>query len=303
MIPESAKKIITEMPAEMHKGKAGKTLIIAGSPGMAGAAALSVRGALRSGAGIVKAGICEEILNILQVLNPEAMCVSREPESDGILPEMDISEFDSIAAGPGLGAGKKQYDTVIRLINEFNGPIVLDADALNSLAMFPENFSSVVCDKIKQRTEATVMTPHPGEADRILKALGHESCKVMGRRKAAEVLCERTGAVILMKGAGTIVCSPDRDEVYINDTGNPGMATGGSGDVLTGVIASFLARQKAGGAGGDEFDAVVTGALVHGMAGDIAADVYGQYGMTSGDIADNIAKAIKNINNGGHNGY
>lgn len=303
IIPQAAVKATGELPRDMHKGNAGKTLIVAGSPGMAGAAVLSARGALHSGAGIVKCGICEEILNVVQICVPEAMCVARNMNINGMIPVMNPGEFDSIAVGPGLGSGEDRFRLIINLLLDYDGPVVIDADGLNSLALYSEDFTSQVCNLIRNRKGDTIMTPHPGEADRLLKAMGEENCASMGREKAARLISERTGAVTLLKGSHTIVAQPGEEKIYMNETGNPGMASGGSGDVLTGVIAAILAKANAGGSSLTAFEAASAGAFIHGLAGDIAAEKIGEQGMCSGDIADNIADAIRVINNGGNDGH
>lgn len=300
-IPKCVTDTIRKLPDDMHKGQAGKTLIVAGSPGMAGAAVLSARAALRSGAGIVKVGICSEILNVIQISVPEAMCVDRDRKTAGILPTMNPEEFDSIAIGPGIGAGKEQCQMTVRLLSDFEGPMIIDADGLNSLSQHSENFAEV-CRIIKERKGKTIITPHPGEANRILKALGENTVQDMGRVSAAKAISQGMSTVTLLKGPGTVVCSPDGSEIYINETGNPGMATGGSGDVLTGIIAALLAGESVRGTV-NCVQVAAAGAYIHGLAGDIAAENFGQQGMISGDIANCIAKAIEVINNGGNDGY
>lgn len=287
---EYVNTIIRERPKDIHKGQCGRVLIVAGSEGMAGAAALTAAGALKSGAGLVKTAVPEELFTILQVLVPQAMCISRRslcslrsPEKDGFGIE-ELNLFDSVAIGPGLGVDEKNYELIKDILNYYKGTVILDADGLNTMCRFDMDLGS-----LKSRSEAVIITPHPGEGNRLLKALGcDDTVQTLGRKAAAEFLSRETGAVVLLKGAGTLVSS-DSEGTYINTTGNPGMAKGGSGDVLTGVIAALSAY------GISDFDSAKTGAFIHGMAGDIAAERLGQWGMTSADIEKALPYAFKNI--------
>ena len=182
-----------------------------------------------------------------------------------------------------MGVDEKSYLLIRRILNDYDGPVVLDADGLNSFCRFDEGLTT-----IKERKSPTVLTPHPGEADRLLAALGERDVKTLGRVYAAEILAKRLSSIVLLKGSGTLVTFEGRG-TYINTTGNPGMATGGSGDVLTGVIAAIAAS------GVDAFDAAKTGAFIHGMAGDIAEKRQGQWGMTSVDIEEALPAAFKKI--------
>ena len=281
---EYVNTVIKERPREIHKGQCGRVLILAGSVGMAGAAVLSARGALKSGAGLVKVALPPELFTIVQTAVPQATCVSAA--------DMSVSEefsprsldiYGAIAAGPGMGVDEKSYLLIRRILNDYDGPVVLDADGLNSFCRFDEGLTT-----IKERKSPTVLTPLPGEADRLLAALGERDVKTLGRVYAAEILAKRLSSIVLLKGSGTLVTFEGRG-TYINTTGNPGMATGGSGDVLTGVIAAIAAS------GVDAFDAAKTGAFIHGMAGDIAEKRQGQWGMTSVDIEDALPAAFKKI--------
>lgn len=271
--------VIRERPREIHKGQCGRVLIAAGSVGMAGAAVLSVGGAVKSGAGLVKAAVPHEIFNILQISVPEAMCTGISDED--FLRSVSIN--DAAAIGPGMGVGEEKYQLIEKILKEFEGPVVIDADGINNLCRFGK-----ISDILKERSHSVILTPHPGEGDRILKALGEKSIKQLGRIEAAETISEKTGAVVLLKGADTVVTSAE-EGTYINTTGNPGMAKGGSGDVLTGVITAIAAS------GVNAFDAAKAGAFIHGMAGDIAAEKIGQWGMTSADIRDALPAAFKKI--------
>lgn len=276
---EYVNTVIKERPKEIHKGQCGRVLIIAGSVGMAGAAVLAARGALKSGAGLIRIAAPEELFDILQTAVPQATCMSISE----VISLRSAEIYKAIAIGPGMGVDEKNYFLIKEILREYDGPVVLDADGLNSLARFDENL-----ENIRQRKSPTILTPHPGEADRLLAALGENSVKILGRIKSAELLAEKTGAVVLLKGAGTLVTFKGNG-TYINTTGNPGMATGGSGDVLTGVIAAIAAS------GVEAFSAVKAGAFIHGMAGDIAEERHGQWGMTSVDIEEALPAAFKKI--------
>lgn len=271
--------IIRERPCEIHKGQCGRVLIIAGSKGMAGAAVLAAGGALRSGAGLVRLAVPEELFIILQTAVPQATCMSISQE----LSPRSLDIFGAIAIGPGIGVDEENYIRIKKILSGFMKPVVLDADGLNTMCRFDRRLES-----LRKRKGKTILTPHEGEADRLLKALGRDSVKSMGRREAAETIAGETGAVVLLKGSKTLV-TMEGFGTYINTTGNPGMATGGSGDVLTGVIAALA------GYGISAFDAARSGAFIHGMAGDIAAERLGQWGMTSVDIEEALPAAFKKI--------
>lgn len=307
---EYVRKVLKDRPVNIHKGDAGRVLIVAGSEGMAGAAVLAARGALYSGAGLVKICVPRDLFGILQTAVPEAMCVPRDHD--------DFKQYDAVAIGSGLGVSEENYRLVENIMLSYRGPIVIDADGLNCLAEYakaptadagvtkelstiPTEMSSIIPEMIRNRKGVTILTPHPGEADRLLKAMGQYGYKALGREKSARVLAEITNAVVLLKGAGTLIATNsgraynvEQDEVnlkmYVNPTGNPGMATGGSGDVLTGIILSLLAQKylKA-----TPMQAVLTAAYIHGMAGDLSADNIGEYGMTAADIADSVSAILK----------
>ena len=268
--------IITPRPADLHKGQAGRVLIIAGSRGMAGAAVLASRGALYSGAGLVKVSVPDELFNILQISVPEAMCIDREEAA-----KADLSVYDAICIGPGIGTGEDAMSLLYRVMSDYSGPMVIDADGINCLCRYG------ALGEIKQREGITVFTPHPGEANRMLDSLGFGSYKELGREGTAAALAAATGAIVLLKGPETLVS--DGENTYVNPTGNPGMATGGSGDVLSGIITSLLAQKHLSA---DQVDRVNAAAFLHGLAGDIAAENIGEYGMTSADIADAVAAAF-----------
>jgi len=241
-----------------HKGESGHVLCVGGDHGSGGAALLCAEAALRSGAGLVSVATRGEHVAALLSRRPEAM--PHAVESDSELHPL-IARTDVIALGPGLGQGE-WGSALYRLALQAGKPLVIDADALNLLAHAPR----ILLDAI--------LTPHPGEAARLLDVA---TAQVQGDRfAAAQALAERHGAVVVLKGAGTIVAAPDRTPRVVA-VGNPGMAVGGMGDVLTGVIAALRAQ------GLPAFDAASAGALLHGLAGDAAARD-GERGLLPSDL-------------------
>ena len=291
------KNLIGPRPRDSHKGNNGRVLIIAGSEGMAGAAVMAAKAALKSGAGLVTVSISRQLFPILQTAVPEAMCMGRE----GILTE-DLSRYDAVAVGPGIGRGESQYRMVEHLLQDYGGPLIIDADGINSLCEYGIAPSRLrMYDMQTVRGDAPlVLTPHPGEADRLLLSFRQRPVSDLGRETAARTLARLTGGIVVLKGAGTLVSmSVGQDtEIWQNPTGNPGMATGGSGDVLTGVTAALAAYSRAGGAGAPAMkltDAVRAAVYMHGLAGDLAAARIGEIGMTAMDIADALPEAFRKI--------
>ncbi|MDR1028186.1 MAG: NAD(P)H-hydrate dehydratase [Clostridiales Family XIII bacterium] len=269
------KNVLKKRHRNIHKGDCGRVLIVAGSPGMAGAAALGAMGALRSGAGLVTVSIDETLFPIVQSLVPCATCVTRAAI------EEDIERWDAIAIGPGLGTDEGAVKTLESVLGAYAGIAVIDADALNIMAARGLD--------LRKSAVRAIFTPHAGEAARLL---GTEPRAIESdRADAACALAERFHAIAVLKGSETLVASPDGN-TSVNPTGNPGMATGGSGDVLSGVIASFA------GQGFGARAAARAGVYIHGLAGDIKADEIGEYGLIATDIADTLPKAIQTVNHG-----
>ncbi len=263
---------IKKRERDIHKGNCGKVLIFAGSKGMAGAAVLCAKAALRTGAGLVRVSVPEELFPILQVGVPEATCMTRERLFE------DLMQYSAIAIGPGLGDEIKNGNLIKKIINTTDKPVVIDADGLNLLQEDP--------GIMRQAKAKLIITPHPGEAARLLKRKTAEINE--NRLESARGLAAVTGAVTVLKGADSVVATPE-GKTYINTTGNPGMATGGSGDVLTGVIAALA------GQGLEPEAAAASGVFLHGLAGDLASDRVGEYGLIASDIADMVAIAVKSI--------
>ncbi|MHC4262120.1 MAG: NAD(P)H-hydrate dehydratase [Planctomycetota bacterium] len=273
---------LSKLPPDAHKGDAGRVLLLVGSDAMPGAAVLATRAALRGGAGLVHVACADRRpLSTLPLVAPEAILVdlrvgsrgetAPEALADSLARTLEEGRFDAVAAGPGLGATRRTQVLVERLLECFEGPILLDADALNVFAGR--------AGELARSDSRLVLTPHPGEAERLLgRAIpGDES----GRTEAAVELAERTRATVLLKGAGSIVTDGDRKAH--NPTGNPGLAKGGSGDVLTGLAAAYLARRSLGWS---PFETLRATVWIHGRAGDIAAEQKGERGALPSDVIE-----------------
>jgi len=248
---------------------------------MAGAAALAGMAALRAGAGLVTIG-CPR--SVYPIVASRVTCVTTHPspETDagtfstaGLAEVVAFAEgFDVVALGPGLGRLADTTDFVCALTASLKKPMVIDADALNALAEDPLF--------LKQASAPRVLTPHPGEMGRLAGLTIKEVQKA--RRQVSAWFARHYRVLLVLKGNGTIVC--DGGRMYLNTTGNPGMATGGSGDVLTGVIAGLMAQRL------DPFDASVLGVYVHGLAGDLAARKFGQVSMVATDLLECLPQAF-----------
>ena len=265
-------RIFAPRRADTSKADYGNVVIFAGTSGMCGAAALSALSALRSGAGLVRAATLESNFVPIQTIAPEAICVLWSDAAD------DLSHYDAVAVGPGLGTGKEAREILRKVLSTYDGPLVIDADGLNTIAGggFDELISAAKAD--------IIMTPHAAEAARLL---GTETGS-LSRKELAERITEKYGCVCVSKGSGSVVTAPDGSE-YVNSTGNPGMATPGSGDVLTGVITALC------GQGCGSFDAAAAGCYIHGLAGDIACREKGERGMIARDIAGSLPQAFSSL--------
>jgi NAD(P)H-hydrate epimerase len=268
-----------------HKGTFGKVAVIAGSTGMTGAACLTASAALKSGAGIVTVGIPSSLNPILENKLTEVMTYPLKDTGLGSLSRdciKDIPDFlrdkDVLAIGPGLGKEDDIYDILEYILAKHSIPIVLDADGLNHIS---RNLRLLIDYKAP-----VVITPHPGEMAR-LTGMTVEEVSLQPVEVALD-FAKKTNVTVLLKGAASIVANP-QGEVYINNTGNCGMATAGSGDVLTGIIAGLIAQKY------EAYDAAVLGTFMHGLAGDEAANGKGQDSLTALDILENIPLAIKKL--------
>ncbi|MFQ5952495.1 MAG: NAD(P)H-hydrate dehydratase [Candidatus Omnitrophota bacterium] len=280
------RKHIEKIPVrreDSHKGDYGRIFVVAGSPGMTGAAFLCSEGALRTGSGLVTCGIAESLNPVMEVKLTEVMTLpltETQSHALGLAAEKEILKFakkcDVAVVGPGLGSDPETKPLVKILVQQIESPIVLDADGINGL--------EGDIDVLKDRSARLVLTPHPGE---MSKLIGKDVSEIQSMREdIAKSVAEVTGAVVCLKGHRTVVASPE-GEVYVNETGNSGMATGGMGDILTGMIASFI------GQGVDDFGSCVIAVNLHGLAGDIAAEKKGQFNMVATNVLEYLPEAFK----------
>ncbi|NLX69465.1 MAG: NAD(P)H-hydrate dehydratase [Clostridiales bacterium] len=276
---------IKKRSAAGHKGDFGKVAVIAGSTGMTGAATLTATAALRSGAGIAVLGIPASLNDILENKLTEVMTKPLKDNGTGCLHEdclddiLDLTEnMDVLAIGPGLGRNKAISEILRNIFGRINISIVLDADGLNGIS---ENINL-----LGQHTQPVVITPHVGEMARLT---GLTIAEILDSPVlVAQKFSQEQGIIVLLKGATTVVCEPG-GRVYFNTVGNSGMATAGSGDVLTGIIAGLIAQ------GYDAYEAAVLGAFLHGYAGNLAASLRGEAGMLAGDILEALPAALKEL--------
>lgn len=272
---EEAGAILHHRSKFSHKGTYGHALIAGGSEGKTGAAILCTRAALRTGAGLVTAYVPVISRDVMQASVPEAMVITSEEEKF-IAGRIPAVRFDAVGVGPGMGTADSVVSSLKFLLNEYKGPMVWDADALNVLS---ENKTW-----LEFLPPLTILTPHPGEFDRLTQK--HTSG--VDRLKTQKHFAQRYNVIVVLKGAHTSIAFPD-GSVTFNSSGNPGMATGGSGDVLTGIITALLAQ------GYNRSQSAMLGVYIHGLAGDIAASVNGQEGMIAGDIVDHIGGSMRMI--------
>ena len=274
---------IEPRPVQGHKGTFGRVLVVAGSVGMTGAAALAGRAALRAGAGLVRVATAASALPIVAAIEPSYTTLPLAQDSNGRISAKAIGailsaveENDVVAIGPGLGQSAGLRSVVEVLLGQEGLRLILDGDGLNNL--------SRLAGWPKKRKADMILTPHPGEMKRLWAGLSREDMP-KDRQETAVQAAVIAHAVVDLKGAGTVVT--DGRRIYTNTTGNPGMATAGSGDVLTGVIAALA------GQGLDSFDATVLGVYVHGLAGDLAADRLGQISIIATNIIDALPEAFR----------
>lgn len=253
----------------------GSALIFAGSIGMSGAAVLAAKGCLRSGAGLVTVHSARISLPILQTAVPEAMF---EPDqNENYISDMEVHHnHQVVSVGPGIGQNVKTINALEGLLKNYKNPMVLDADALNCIALRPHLLSLL--------PSYSIITPHIGEFDRLF---GEHNSTEQRLKKAIE-MAKYYNIIIVLKGHYTATIRPT-GRVYINSSGNPGMATGGAGDVLTGVITALLSQ------GIRPEQAATIGVYVHGKAGDISTEKWGEFGVLASEIADNCALALKDL--------
>lgn len=269
--------LLPDRHADGHKGTYGKILLLCGSRGYTGAAALAAMGALRSGAGLVYLAVPESIYEIEAVKLTEPV-IYPLPDSNGTYSISAVSQVlhliegkDAVLIGPGIGQSEGSLAVVLAVLEHYTGPVVLDADGINVLKAHK--------DVLRSRTSLTILTPHDGEFQRFGGVLTED------RIESASALATAYGVIVLLKGHRTVIT--DGEKTYLNTTGNPGMATGGSGDVLAGIITSLL------GQGLPALEAAACGAWLHGAAGDICAQEIGQYGMLPSEMVSVLPRLMK----------
>lgn len=268
-------KLLPRRDRTAHKGDFGRVHIFGGSVGFTGAPVLAALGALRTGAGLVYVSVPEEIYPIAAAKCLEAMPSPLPAGEAGTATALRaLAGKDAVLVGPGLGRSADAERLTLALLENAACPVVLDADGLNAVAAH--------IDKLDGRGKPTVLTPHEGEFVRLGGDLS------LGRETAARTFAQAHRCVLVLKGHGTVTALPD-GSTYVNTTGNPGMATGGSGDVLAGMILSLL------GQGLTPADAAAAAVWLHGRAGDLAAADKGEYGMLPSDLIERIPYAVKEI--------
>ena len=269
--------ILPDRRPDSHKGDYGKILLLCGSRGYTGAAALAAMGALRSGAGLVYLGVPESIYAIEAVKLTEPVVFPLPDQygklsTDALIQLGDmLPRMDAVLIGPGLGISEGTSQIVQYILKEAKCPVVLDADGISIAASHK--------DILRERTSATVLTPHAGEFSRLTGTMPTD--RVSNAKDAARDM----NVIMVLKGHETVIT--DGKCCYINNTGNPGMAVGGSGDVLAGVIVSLL------GQGVDPLQSAACGVWLHGAAGDVCAESFGQYGMLPGDMLNVLPRLLK----------
>ena len=265
-------------PRNAHKGDFGKVFILAGSEGYTGAPVLAARAALRVGSGLVYLGVPQEIYPIIAVKCDEAMPFPLPENYSAILER--ATGCDVALIGPGLGRGPKAERLALSLLKDLTIPVVLDADGINALAGH--------IDILDKRSALTVLTPHEGEFAR----LAGSALPIADRLSAARNFAREHSCVLVLKGQGTVTAAPD-GSAWINATGNPGMAKGGSGDVLAGMIAALLGQKHLRKEWDNTAELVVDGVCLHGLAGDACAQKFGEYAMLPTDLIEEIPQVLR----------
>ena len=276
---ENIKKILPQRKQNSHKGTYGRVLIIGGASGMAGAPAFAAKAAYRMGAGLVEIFTYEENRVVLQTLVPEAIITCRKKHSDLVQLSAAISKADVIAIGMGLSDLDETMEILKFTLKTAFCPIVIDADALNCIAKNK---------KLLQKTEAEIIvTPHPLEMSRLTDI--HVNEITADITYYAQHFADKHQVICVLKDHNTAVAYPGNESIYINQSGNSGMSTGGSGDVLDGVIAGLLAQ------GSEPYNAATLGVYIHGLAGEKASEKLSEYSVMASDIIDAIPDVLNSI--------
>jgi ADP-dependent NAD(P)H-hydrate dehydratase / NAD(P)H-hydrate epimerase len=272
---QSVRKILRPRSIFSHKGNYGHALLIAGSIGKMGACILSAKASLRAGLGLLTLHVPKSGNAILQTAVPEAMCANDSNENHfSSLPE-NLS-YDAIGIGPGLGQHPETIKAFEQLLNQYQKPMVIDADALNIISSNRRLLALI--------PPGSILTPHPKEFERLVGSWAND----FERLEKQKTLSAQLNSIVVLKGAYTSMASP-QGQVYFNSTGNPGMATGGSGDVLTGILTGLLAQ------GYVPIEAAIMGVYLHGLAGDLAASTLGMNSLIASDLIDFLPPAFKGL--------
>jgi NAD(P)H-hydrate epimerase len=288
MNPEiiSALKKIFPRKSDTYKGDYGKILVLAGSRGMTGAAYLCSLSALRAGAGLVYLGVAQDLVPVMEIKLTEVIIIPLPQTKDVTLSieafakiKEIVNRVEYLVIGPGLSRNSSTTRLIRKIIKEIDRPVLLDADGVNALSEGVELLKN-------RKNDSFILTPHPGEFSRLLKLPISEIREQ--KEELAKKFVSKFKLTLVLKGHHTIVASPD-GRFYINTSGNPGMATAGSGDVLAGVIAGLRVQ------GLDDFQAAMLGVYIHGLAGDISARDKTEISLTSGDILNSISLAFRQL--------
>jgi hydroxyethylthiazole kinase-like uncharacterized protein yjeF len=272
---KDARKILKPRSTFDHKGDFGHALVVAGSYGKLGAAVLASRAALRAGVGLLTVHVPQCGYSVLQTAVPEAM-VDVDAHDAYLTNHQELDHYSTIGIGPGLGKDAETVNALASILSNFKNPVVIDADALNILSEHRALQEFIPA--------GSILTPHPKEFQRLAGAWKDDFERLEKQKKLAAQL----NVVVIVKGAYSSIASPD-GTVYFNSTGNPGMATGGTGDVLTGILTALLAQ------GYSPVEAACLGVYVHGLAGDIAARHKGMVSMIASDVIDHLPEAFQKL--------
>jgi len=279
--------IIPRREKDTHKGTYGRVGVMGGCKEMTGAVILASKACLRSGSGLVYAIVPESIMSIVQTLVIESICIPIKDASTGCFKKSSlefikdaISRVDCLVLGPGMGVDEERIEIIKEILEFTDKPVVLDADGINCISK-DRNKKALLSRKC-----ATVITPHPAELARLLDVTVKEIQS--NRVEYCRLASKKYNVITVLKGHNTVISSPE-GHTFINITGNPGMATAGSGDVLSGMIGSLIGQKV------KTLDAVIAAVFLHGLAGDIGAKEKGEYGLIAGDIVENIPYAIKYV--------
>ncbi len=274
---ELVQSILKPREKKAHKGDYGHALIIAGSEGMIGSAVLASKACLRSGVGLVTVHVPICGVEILQTSIPEAM-VSIDATISCYSDDVNIEKYTVVAVGPGIGTNVLTQKAIHSLLKNAKTPLVLDADGLNCLSLNKDWLSLI--------PENSILTPHPKEFERLVGTWENEDQKI----EKLKSLSNQLKSVVVLKGANTLISVPS-GKLYKNSTGNPGMAKGGSGDVLTGMITAFLLQRYS------SEESAILGVYMHGLSGDLAIKEFSEYSLLATDLIEFIPKAFLKLIN------